>query len=152
MSRLWVRFVSFLCTEYGYILSNNSVDIPGQEKMSLKAEIKYKSNWQQGAIKAKRRNKWICALKVALKQARIFGPTGNPDKPEPGPSKYTLVPWEDVQEEEKRKAEEELHKKQSHHAPERVPTDGFKLSDSNMLSEHQRLFFFLCVHEANLPF
>ena len=38
-------------------------DIPAQGKMVLKAEIKYKSNWQQGALKVQRRNKWICALK-----------------------------------------------------------------------------------------
>jgi hypothetical protein len=39
-------------------------DIPGQAKMVLKADIKYKSNWQQGALKVQRRNKWICALKM----------------------------------------------------------------------------------------
>jgi small-conductance mechanosensitive channel len=39
-------------------------DIPGQGKMVLKADIKYKSNWQQGALKVQRRNKWICALKM----------------------------------------------------------------------------------------
>ena len=27
-----------------------SIDIPGQEKMTLTADIMYKSNWQQGAI------------------------------------------------------------------------------------------------------
>lgn len=40
-------------------------DIPGQGKMVLKADIKYKSNWQQGALKVMRRNKWVCALKMA---------------------------------------------------------------------------------------
>ena len=40
-------------------------DIPAQGKMVLKADIKYKSNWQQGALKVMRRNKWICALKMA---------------------------------------------------------------------------------------
>jgi hypothetical protein len=28
-------------------------DIPDQEKMTLKADISYKSNWQQGALKSK---------------------------------------------------------------------------------------------------
>ena len=28
-------------------------DIPDQEKMTLKADIMYKSNWQQGALKCK---------------------------------------------------------------------------------------------------
>jgi hypothetical protein len=39
-------------------------DIPGQSKMVLSADIRYKSNWQQGALKVQRRNKWICALKL----------------------------------------------------------------------------------------
>jgi hypothetical protein len=39
-------------------------DIPGQGKMVLSADIRYKSNWQQGALKVQRRNKWICALKL----------------------------------------------------------------------------------------
>jgi len=70
------------------------VDIPDQEKMTLKADIKYKSNWQQGALKVKRRNMWICALKASLQELKIFGPSGNPDK-EPGPKKITMVPWGD---------------------------------------------------------
>jgi hypothetical protein len=28
------------------------IDIPEQKKMTLKADIKYKSNWQQGALKS----------------------------------------------------------------------------------------------------
>lgn len=30
-----------------------ALDIPDQEKMTLSADIKYKSNWQQGAVKGK---------------------------------------------------------------------------------------------------
>ncbi len=40
-------------------------DLPAQGKMVLKADIKYKTNWQEGALKVQRRNKWICALKTA---------------------------------------------------------------------------------------
>ncbi|KAH8995736.1 hypothetical protein EDB92DRAFT_1933964 [Lactarius akahatsu] len=76
------------------------VDIPDQEKMTLKAEIMYKSNWQQGALKAIRRNKWVCALKMYLAEAKIFGPNGNPDST-PAPKRYTVVPWEEVQESER---------------------------------------------------
>ncbi|KAG8964489.1 hypothetical protein FRC03_001740 [Tulasnella sp. 419] len=71
------------------------VDIPGQEKMTLSADIRYKSNGHLSALKVKRRNMWICALKNALKELKIFGPDGDPDAPK-GPAKYTLVPWEDV--------------------------------------------------------
>jgi len=42
-----------------------------------------------------RRNKWICALKTALKECKIYGPSGDPAAAVP-PSEVTLVPWEDV--------------------------------------------------------
>ncbi|KZV69518.1 hypothetical protein PENSPDRAFT_676041 [Peniophora sp. CONT] len=71
-------------------------DIPEQTKMTLSANIMYKSNWQQGAIKARRRNKWICALKQHLADSGVYGPEGNPNKPSDGPKEYTLVPWDEV--------------------------------------------------------
>jgi len=79
------------------------VDLPDQEKMVLQADIMYKSNWQAGTLKATRRNKWICALKTYLAEAKIYGPKGNPDAVA-APTRYTLVPWEEVQEEERRDA------------------------------------------------
>lgn len=75
-------------------------DIPDQEKMTLKADILYKSNWQQGALKTKRRNKWVCALKTAMAELQIYGSKGNPSS-KPGPTKYTQVPWEEVKESER---------------------------------------------------
>ncbi|THH18467.1 hypothetical protein EUX98_g8949, partial [Antrodiella citrinella] len=74
------------------------VDIPGQEKMTLRVDIKYKSNWQQGALKAKRRNKWICALKTSLAKVKMFGPEGDPDA-KPAPAPYTLIPYDEVKKE-----------------------------------------------------
>lgn len=71
------------------------VDIPGQEKMTLRADIKYKSNWQQGALKATRRNKWVCALKSSLQKVQMYGPGGNPDA-KSDPVQYTLVPFDEV--------------------------------------------------------
>ncbi|KAL7424777.1 hypothetical protein Q5752_000461 [Cryptotrichosporon argae] len=73
-------------------------DIPGQAKMVLKADIRYKSNWQQGALKVQRRNKWICALKTSLAELKIYGPAGagNPTPDPAEPTKYTLVPYEEV--------------------------------------------------------
>jgi len=79
------------------------VDIPDQDKMTLQADIMYKSNWQQGSLKATRRNKWICALKTYLAEAKIYGPTGNPDAI-PAPKRYTIVPWDEVREKETRGA------------------------------------------------
>ncbi|KAI0256318.1 hypothetical protein BJV78DRAFT_1117812 [Lactifluus subvellereus] len=72
------------------------VDIPAQEKMELTADIMYKSNWQLGGLKATRRNKWICALKTYLAEAKIYGPKGNPAAIA-DPTRYTVVPWEEVQ-------------------------------------------------------
>jgi hypothetical protein len=120
--------------------------------MTLKADIKYKSNWQQGAVKgtqmflvkamrplitkaAKRRNKWICALKNTLAEVGIFGPSGNPNAKTAGPTKYTLVPWEEVQREERDHAGE--HRRS---ALERMPTEGWDLTDKNALSWYLLLF------------
>ncbi|KAJ9104747.1 hypothetical protein QFC19_003888 [Naganishia cerealis] len=71
-------------------------DFPAQGKLVLKADIKYRSNWQEGALKVQRRNKWICALKQALKDCSIFGPgdAGNPSPPPADPVRYMQVPFE----------------------------------------------------------
>jgi hypothetical protein len=97
------------------------VDFPDQEKMTLTADIKYKSNWQQDGMRAKRRNKWICALKSALADVKVFGPTGDP-KAKPDPTPYTLVPWEKVQEDERKSAA-------NLHAHSGAPVGGWRLSD-----------------------
>ena len=70
-------------------------DFPTQASLNLKADIKYKTNWQQGALKVQRRNKWICALKEALAELHIFGPAGagNPSPDPAGPIEYTQVPY-----------------------------------------------------------
>lgn len=117
--------------------------------MTLKVDIKYKSNAQQGALKgqllymlhiracelkvwaARRKNKWICALKAALADLDIYGPGGNPN-PKPPTSRYTLVPWELVAEEDKGK------EVVSHATPPgriqepRIPQSNWKLTDSNI--------------------
>lgn len=56
--------------------------------------LSFEQNWQQGALKAQRRNKWICALKNALAAAKIYGPGGDPNAPG-GPQQVTLVPYHD---------------------------------------------------------
>lgn len=70
-------------------------DMPAQDKLVLKADIKYRSNWQEGALKVQRRNKWVCALKNALADCLIFGPGGAGD-PAPAPADpiaYMQVPY-----------------------------------------------------------
>jgi hypothetical protein len=117
--------------------------------MTLKVDIKYKSNAQQGSLKgqlvcilsigarelkswaAKRKNKWICALKAALADLDIYGPSGNPS-PKPTTSRYTLVPWELVADEDRSKEDE------SHQIPPggiqepRIPESNWRLTDSNI--------------------
>ncbi|KAH9832221.1 Mechanosensitive ion channel-domain-containing protein [Rhodofomes roseus] len=85
-------------------------DFPDQEKMTLTTDIKYKSNWQQGALKVTRRNKWMTALKTALGQAEVYGPKGPPDPP-PAVERVTLVPWEKIDAED-HKADEEAETKE----------------------------------------
>ncbi|KAF9012331.1 hypothetical protein BDQ17DRAFT_1232693 [Cyathus striatus] len=102
-------------------------DFPDQERMTLTADIKYKGNGQQSALKAKRRNKWICALKTALAEVKIFGPKGNPDSP-PGISRYTKVPWDIIDAKDRRGAEE---KGRGSEASIALPPGGWQLRDKN---------------------
>lgn len=50
------------------------------------------SNWQNGTLKAQRRNKYICAAKLALAELEIWGPAGagNPNPP-PAPQLVQMV-------------------------------------------------------------
>ena len=129
--------------------------------MTLTADIKYKGNGLQGALKgiasldqmevyrtliaissvplselpAKRRNKWICALKTALAEVQIYGPNGNPDAP-PSTARYTKVPWGLIEAEDQKAA-------QAHASPpdHPVPTGGWELSDKNaVIRAFQSLF------------
>jgi len=112
------------------------IDIPDQEKMTLQADIMYKSNWQQGALKVSRRNKWICALKTYLAEAKIYGPKGDPDKI-PDPDRYTIVPWEEVREKDNNAGDPVLSVKM----PE-MPTGGYNLTNRSvtMLDDTGTLF------------
>ncbi|KAI0305411.1 hypothetical protein B0F90DRAFT_1808688 [Multifurca ochricompacta] len=98
---LMLGFVQGERRDFQPLFDISVVDIPDQEKMTLKAEIMYKSNWQHGSLKGKaiRRNKWVCALKLYLAEAKIYGPKGDPSATS-APTQYTLVPWEQAQESE----------------------------------------------------
>ncbi|KAI0743906.1 Mechanosensitive ion channel-domain-containing protein [Daedaleopsis nitida] len=111
IERLRDLMISFLKVErrdYQPIFDVYVIDMPGQEKMTLRADIKYKSNWQQGTLKAQRRNKWICALKASMEKVKIYGPSGNPNAGS-GPTKYTLIPYEDVLRQERDAANAAKH-------------------------------------------
>ncbi|PWY97273.1 hypothetical protein BCV70DRAFT_202991 [Testicularia cyperi] len=72
-------------------LDVNVVDFLEQGSMTLSAGIRYKSNWQQGGLKAQRRNRWLCQLKVFLAECQIYGPKGDPNIA--GVSHVTNVPY-----------------------------------------------------------
>ncbi|CAG7850530.1 Uncharacterized MscS family protein C2C4.17c [Serendipita indica DSM 11827] len=107
-----------------------------QSKLSVKADIKYKSNWQQGALKVQRRNKWICALKAALKETKVWGPSGDPGAVA-DPTEYTQVPWEEV----KAKKEAAAHPEYAAREP-LIPRGTFQLVDRNqvVLDQSQDVF------------
>ncbi|KIK67405.1 hypothetical protein GYMLUDRAFT_156530 [Collybiopsis luxurians FD-317 M1] len=118
-----LKFVQSEKRDYLPVFDVAVIDFPEQASMSLTADIKYKSNSQQGALKAKRRNKWVCALKQALAEVGIYGPTGNPGAVA-APKRYTEVPWEEVKQDEAK------------HPPARpksmpAPAGGWRLSEQN---------------------
>ncbi|KAG8758778.1 hypothetical protein FRC14_007427 [Serendipita sp. 396] len=108
-----------------------------QSKLTVKADIKYKSNWQQGALKVQRRNKWICALKAALKETKVFGPSGDPSAPA-DPKEYTQIPWEEV----KAKKEMAAHPDEYPGREPLIPRGTFQLVDRNqvILDQGQDVF------------
>ncbi|KAJ6586941.1 Mechanosensitive ion channel-domain-containing protein [Mycena vulgaris] len=122
------RMLTFVTTErrdYQPVFDIVVMDFPNQEKMVLQADIKYKSNGQQGALKAKRRNKWLCALKAALAEVGVYGPSGNPHA-EPGTQRYTEVPWHEI------KADSQKAKNSEGKTTDTAaPAGGWRLSGQN---------------------
>ncbi|KAJ2925115.1 hypothetical protein H1R20_g11975, partial [Candolleomyces eurysporus] len=112
LEKLRERMLAFVTEErrdYHPSFDVNIKDFPDQSKMTLSVDIKYKAN-------AKRRNKWICALKQALAEVNIYGPSGNPNPP-PAVTRYTQVPWESVLWEEQKAAEEKGREQLQHPQP-----------------------------------
>ncbi|EPQ31950.1 uncharacterized protein PFL1_00149 [Pseudozyma flocculosa PF-1] len=72
-------------------LDINVVDFQEQSSMLLSTGIRYKSNWQQGGLKAERRNRWLCQFKVFLAECKIYGPSGDPGVA--AVKRYAQVPW-----------------------------------------------------------
>ncbi|BFZ61365.1 hypothetical protein YB2330_002430 [Saitoella coloradoensis] len=49
-------------------------DIPKLGSMDLTLSIKHKSNWQNDALRAQRRNKFMCALVLAVRKVELYAP------------------------------------------------------------------------------
>lgn len=62
-----------------------------QESMLLSLDIRYRSNLQSQELQNRRRNLWICQLKVFLSELQIFGVNGDPSSI--SISKSTSVPY-----------------------------------------------------------
>lgn len=78
---------------------------------------------------AKRRNKWICALKQALAEVMVYGPTGDPNPP-PAVTRYTQVPWDTVLYEDQKGAAEKGAEKDTG-APRSPLAGSWALRDKN---------------------
>ncbi|PLW47781.1 hypothetical protein PCASD_04334 [Puccinia coronata f. sp. avenae] len=95
IEQLRSKMLDFLKAErrdYTTAFDVNIQDFEGQAKLTLQADIKYKSNWQNEALKSQRRNKWVCALKQVMADVEIYGPAdaGNP-APKTEPTLIQLV-------------------------------------------------------------
>jgi hypothetical protein len=91
---LRARMLEFLQTErrdFRPFVDISVEDFAAQGKLSLSATINYRGNWQNVTLKMQRRNKWICALRVALAELQIFGPAGAGD-----PARTCSCPWTNV--------------------------------------------------------
>ncbi|KAH9811930.1 hypothetical protein DFH28DRAFT_1178717 [Melampsora americana] len=89
------KMLAFLRTERREFIPSIDIaveDFEGQAKMTLQADIKYRSNWQNSGLKTQRRNKWVCALKQIMAELEMWGPDGigNPDPP-PSPTLIRLL-------------------------------------------------------------
>ena len=62
-------------------------------------------------------------MKAALSDIKIYGPSGNPN-PKPSTSRYTIVPWELISEQDRRE-------EAGPHSSLPVPVSNWHLTDSN---------------------
>ncbi|KAH9485389.1 Mechanosensitive ion channel protein Msy2 [Psilocybe cubensis] len=133
LERLREKMLAFVTAErrdYQSVFDVKVKDFPDQGRMTLSADIKYKSNGQQAALKSKRRNKWICALKASLGELKIYGPSGDPNPP-PGVTRYTKVPWETIQANDRKNAAGTAPQMPQANLEQMPPLGGWQLSDKN---------------------
>jgi len=113
------KMLEFLKSErrdYSTSFDVNIQDFEGQAKLTLTADIKYKSNWQNGALKSQRRNKWVCALKQIMAELEIYGPAdaGNP-APKTDPTLIQLVDSPPLMIQQRGESPHDHHHHHQHH-------------------------------------
>ncbi|RMZ79307.1 hypothetical protein DV737_g3433, partial [Chaetothyriales sp. CBS 132003] len=75
LKREMARFVKDNPRDFQPGIDLELTDIAEMNKLVLKVEIKHKSNWANEAVRAARRNKFMCALVLALRQIPLYGPS-----------------------------------------------------------------------------
>ncbi|PWN30528.1 hypothetical protein BDZ90DRAFT_229542 [Jaminaea rosea] len=82
LEALRTRMVHWLETEGRDFRPGLNISISSlgdQSKLQVSTGIRYKSNWQDAGLKARRRNRWVCALRGFMAELDIFGPSGDPN-------------------------------------------------------------------------
>ncbi|EXJ68929.1 uncharacterized protein A1O5_07861 [Cladophialophora psammophila CBS 110553] len=81
-------------------------------KMELRIEIRHKSNWANEAVRAARRNKFMCALVMAVRKVPLYGPGGaGPAAGDKANPTYSVAISDDVAKKNKEEFDENLDKK-----------------------------------------
>ena len=82
------------------------------DKLTLKIAIKHKSNWHNDAVRAARRNKFMCALTMALKRVPIYPPGGGSEPlGGPGNPSYSVAVSDEFAVSARKKAEQDKEAK-----------------------------------------
>ncbi|KIV84396.1 hypothetical protein PV11_00179 [Exophiala sideris] len=88
------------------------LDVSDQSKMELRLEIRHKSNWANESVRAARRNKFMCALTLALRKIPIFGPAGgDPAMGDKANPTYSVAISDDIAKKNKDNFAQEADKK-----------------------------------------
>ncbi|KIW32759.1 uncharacterized protein PV07_04283 [Cladophialophora immunda] len=81
-------------------------------KMELRIEIRHKSNWANEAVRAARRNKFMCALVLAMRKVPLYGPGGaGPPAGDKANPTYSVAISDEIARKNKEVFDENLDKK-----------------------------------------
>ncbi|OAL39506.1 hypothetical protein AYO20_01376 [Fonsecaea nubica] len=81
-------------------------------KMELRIEIRHKSNWANEAVRAARRNKFMCALVLAVRKVPLYGPGGaGPPAGDKANPTYSVAISDEIARRNKEEFDENLDKK-----------------------------------------
>jgi len=90
IEQLRERMMEWIATQprdYFPGLNVSIIDLPEFKSIKLSTGIRYKSNWQAGAIKTQRKNRWMCKFKEVLSETGIALPDP------PSTTRVTMIPY-----------------------------------------------------------